>query len=231
MSEMTSTRVDNPRVGHAERHDGLDGDQFIRVRGDVGEKIPADALHRVELRLVEDQRGELLPGRPQGDQVRLDLLPGEGIDVVHAAVEDDGADHVLRSGGKDFAQCPQGDLGDDALIDLPDFGDWPECRLDDLARLDVPERLEFRDDINQRQIPLHGQQGRFRHVSGTTLSRELGRVRRPVQDNLDVLADCAPVVFPKAGLELVDMGIVGVYLALRVGDLPVVRRRASLTCL
>ena len=31
-----------------------------------------------------------------------------------------------------------------------------------------------------------------------------------------------PVVFPQAGLELVDMCIVSVYLALRVGDLPVV---------
>jgi hypothetical protein len=32
-----------------------------------------------------------------------------------------------------------------------------------------------------------------------------------------------PVVFPQADIELVDMCIVGVYLALRVGDLAVVR--------
>jgi len=32
-----------------------------------------------------------------------------------------------------------------------------------------------------------------------------------------------PVVFPQASLQLVDMGIVGVYLALRLGDLPVIR--------
>ena len=32
-----------------------------------------------------------------------------------------------------------------------------------------------------------------------------------------------PVVFPQADLELIDMGIVGVYLALRVSDLLVVR--------
>jgi hypothetical protein len=45
-------RIDDPRVGHAERHDWFDGDQFIGVRGDVGEEVPADALDRGELRLV-----------------------------------------------------------------------------------------------------------------------------------------------------------------------------------
>ena len=48
-------------------------------------------------------------------------------------------------------------------------------------------------------------------------------IGRPVQHNLDVFADCVPVVFPQASLQLVDMGIVGVYLALRLDDLPVMR--------
>jgi hypothetical protein len=216
-------RVDDPRVGHAEGHDGFDWDQFVWVRGDVGEEVPAHALDRVELGFVEDQCREFLPRRAQGDEVGLYFLPGEGIGVVHAAVEYHGADQVLRSGGEDLAQCSQGDLGDDALIELSHFRDWPECRLDDLARLDVPEQLEFRDDINQRQVPLHGQQGRFWYVPGAALSRELGRVGRLVQDNLDVLADCVPVVFSQAGLELVEMGIVSVRLALRLGGLLVVR--------
>ena len=172
---------------------------------------------------IENQRRELLPGRAQGDEVRLDLLPGERIDIMHAAVEHDRADHVLRSGVEDLAQRPQGDLGDDTLIDLPYLGDWPGHWLDDLAGLDVPERLVLRDDIDRGQVPLDSQQRGFGYISGGALCREPGRVRGAVQHRLDVLADGMPVVLAKAGLHLVDMRIVGVDLALRVGNLPVMR--------
>jgi hypothetical protein len=125
------------------------------MRRDVGEEVPAEAVDRLELGLIQDQRRELLPGGAQCDEVRLDLLAGEGIDGVDAAVEDNRADHVFLSGGEDFAERPYRDLGDDALIDLPDLRHWSGYRLDRFAGLDVPERFLLRDDLDWGQIPLH----------------------------------------------------------------------------
>lgn len=98
------------------------------MRGDVSEEVPADALDGIEFRLIEKQYRELLSGRAQGDEVRLDLLPRERINIMHAAVEHNCADHFLRRGVKDLAQRPQGDLGDDTLIDLSYLGDRPGGR-------------------------------------------------------------------------------------------------------
>jgi hypothetical protein len=86
--------------------------------------------------------------------VGLNLLSGERINLMHAAVEDHCADHFLRSGIKDLAKRPQCYLGDDTLIDLSYLGDRPRRRLDDLAGLDVPKCLVLRDDIDRGQVPL-----------------------------------------------------------------------------
>lgn len=59
-------RVNDARIGHAVRHDRLDGDEFVWVRGDVGEEVLADAFDRVEPGLVEDQRREPPPGLHAG---------------------------------------------------------------------------------------------------------------------------------------------------------------------
>lgn len=56
--------IDNAGVGHAERHDRLDGDQFVRMGGNVGVEVTANAFDGLELRFVEHQRGELFPGSP-----------------------------------------------------------------------------------------------------------------------------------------------------------------------
>jgi hypothetical protein len=77
--------------------------------------------------------------------------------AVHAAVEHHRADHLLRSGVEDLAQRPQGDLGDDTLIDLPYLGDGPGRWLDGLAGLDMTECLVLRDDIDRGQVPLDSQ--------------------------------------------------------------------------
>src|SRR6266498_1890953 len=150
--------VDVAWVGHAVRHDRLDGDQLLRMRRDVGEEVPADAVDWLELGLIQDQRRELLPGGAQRDEVRLDLLAGEGIDGMDAAVEYNRADHVLLSGVEDLAERPQSDLGDDTLIDLPDLRHRSGYGLDHFAGLDMPERFLHRDDLDRRQIPLHSKQ-------------------------------------------------------------------------
>ena len=80
-----------------------------------------------------------------------------------------------------------------------------------------------RDDIDRGQVPLDSQQEGFRHIPGTALSREPGRVRRAVQHYLDVLADSMPVVLTRAHPEFPEMLIVGIDLVPCVGNLPVIR--------
>jgi hypothetical protein len=61
---------------------------------------------------------------------------------------------ISRGGVEDLAQRPQGDLGDDALMDLTYLVYRPGYRLEDLAGLDMPERSVRRDDVDSRQVPL-----------------------------------------------------------------------------
>ena len=87
----------------------------------------------------------------------------------------------------------------------------------------MPERFILRDDIDRGQVPLDSQQEGFWHIPGTSLSRELGRVRRAVQHYLDVLADSVPVILTKARFEFLEMHIVSIDLVLCIGNLPVIR--------
>jgi hypothetical protein len=160
----------------------------------------------------------------RGDQVGLDFLAGERVDLMHLAIEHHRADHFLGCRVESLAQGPQGDLGADTLIDLPDVGNRPGRWLDYFAGFDVPECLVFRDDIGQGQVPLDSQQGGFGYISGSALRREPGWIRGTVQHYLDVLADSMPVVLAESGrLQFVDMRIVSADLALSVGNLPVMR--------
>lgn len=190
---------------------------------DVSEEVPADAVDRLELGLIHDQWRELLPGGAQRDEMRLNLLTGEGIDGMDAAVEYDRANHVLLSGAKDLTERPYGDLGDDALIELPDLRHRPGYRLDCFAGLDVPECLLFRDDLDWGQIPLHSKQGGFGHVTGAALGREISWVWRCVEHSLDVFADGKPIVGRQPSRHLIDAGIMGGDLAFLLSDFLLIR--------
>jgi hypothetical protein len=103
-------RIDDARVGHAVRHDRLDGDQLVWMRRNIGEEVLAHAFDWIELRLSQNQGRELLPGSAERDEMRLDLLPGERVDGMHASVEDDRTDDLAGRGIEDLAQSPEGDL-------------------------------------------------------------------------------------------------------------------------
>src|SRR5207248_1339051 len=123
-------------------------------------------------------------------------------------------------------QCAERDLGDDTLVDQPDLWKRPGYGLYDLPGLDVPERFLFRNDVDRWQVPLHSKERGFGHVPRAALGREPGRVRRPVQHRLNVLADRKPVVLAKPGSHLIDMRIVSRDLAFCLLNPPLI----SATC-
>jgi hypothetical protein len=57
------------------------------VRRDVGEKVPACALDRLQLRLIQDKFAELLARGTQRDEVRPDLLTRDRVDGMDPPVE------------------------------------------------------------------------------------------------------------------------------------------------
>ncbi len=205
--------VDDARVGHAVGHDRLDRNQFVWVRRDVREEVPAYALDRLQLWLIQDKFAELLPRGTQCDEVWPDLLTGGWVDGMDPPVEDNGADHLVWGRTEDLAQGAERDLGNDTLVDQPDLCWRPGYRLYDLAGLDVPERFLLRNDVDRWQVPLHGKERGFGHVPRAALGRETSRVGRQVQHGLDVLADSEPIVLTQPGRHLIDMRIVGRDLA------------------
>ena len=171
-------RVDDARVRHAVGHDGLDGYQLVWVLRDVGEEVPAYALHGFELRLVQDERAELFPCSAKCDEVRLDLLARDRVNCADASIEDDRADHLVWGRGEDLTERSKCDLGDDALVDQPDLCWLPGCRFYSFAGLDVPECLLTWDHADWGQVPLHGKKRRFGHVACAALCWEVRWVGR-----------------------------------------------------